>query len=742
MATVLQIPGALEIAGNIPDIIIDSETPVSFKILLGAETILDETYDPDANDRITIRLRDILPSQLSVSIPDTHVYEQTGAAKTFTFDIDDTTSNHVVVAGGVNATIDATTFLAGNWLTWQLQQKRVKYLDPEYLGYYATEAVTVKLKAYYATGDPETIDLTTLTAGKFYTLNVNFQYLSGLFATQPVYFDIWTETAAAVRLSFIQRFVLQNDYYDSEDIFVFQNSLGGIDTIRFTGEKEEDNKFDISSALFDEDTKDYDIDYTQVFRKKTGYFSENRERVWANEFFNSTLRYLVTDDGLKLVTISSPEAKIDLSDNTSINYEFKYALSRQTKYLNLARADTLPEEVEIIDPETEVFFLAPRLNEFPVASLNDLLIFPVQMPFTEEWRQLAYSTVVADILQRIGNIVSVSVNWGKILGDMDDQDDLKDALALKADLEEGKVPLEQIPYVPADFEPAITKSTGYLKWNGSAWQFVNETYSLSSHNHTGVYATVDHLHTETYIPLVDPATNGKFPVLTAIGNLVNSVYGPSSFAPAGHDHSDDYISIINSPIAGNIPTVTSGGELLNSAYKPADFEPAITKSTGYLKWNGSAWQFVNETYSLSSHNHTGTYEPVLSNPSANGYILSSTTGGVRSWVSKNTVYTAYQTLTDGATITWNMANGYNATVTLGGNRTLSITNVANGMSGCLIVKQDATGSRTLTLPAGSIIIDGGILTLSSVANRVDVLTFTYDGTNYLWSYGNNYLGPS
>jgi len=32
------------------------------------------------------------------------------------------------------------------------------------------------------------------------------------------------------------------------------------------------------------------------------------------------------------------------------------------------------------------------------------------------------------------------------------------------------------------------------------------------------------------------------------------------------------------------------------------------------------------------HTHTGTYEPVLGNPASNGQVLSSTTTGVRSWI--------------------------------------------------------------------------------------------------------------
>jgi len=62
---------------------------------------------------------------------------------------------------------------------------------------------------------------------------------------------------------------------------------------------------------------------------------------------------------------------------------------------------------------------------------------------------------------------------------------------------------------------------------------------------------------------------------------------------------------------------------------------------------------------------------------------------------------AVQALSDGATITWNAANGYNARVTLGGNRTLAITNPQEGDYYTITVVQDGTGSRTLTLPGGS-----------------------------------------
>ena len=81
------------------------------------------------------------------------------------------------------------------------------------------------------------------------------------------------------------------------------------------------------------------------------------------------------------------------------------------------------------------------------------------------------------------------------------------------------------------------------------------------------------------------------------------------------------------------------------------------------------------------------------------------------------------TLTDGATITPDFTAGRIFTVTLGGNRTLAnATNQAAGQSGIIIVKQDATGSRTLSY-GDEYIFAGGAPTLSTAANSIDVISY-------------------
>jgi hypothetical protein len=82
-----------------------------------------------------------------------------------------------------------------------------------------------------------------------------------------------------------------------------------------------------------------------------------------------------------------------------------------------------------------------------------------------------------------------------------------------------------------------------------------------------------------------------------------------------------------------------------------------------------------------------------------------------------------QTLTDGATINWDMSLGYNAKVTLGGNRTMAApTNPKEGLTYSLDVIQDGTGGRTLTWNAAFDWGSAGTPTLSTGAGKRDVVS--------------------
>lgn len=90
----------------------------------------------------------------------------------------------------------------------------------------------------------------------------------------------------------------------------------------------------------------------------------------------------------------------------------------------------------------------------------------------------------------------------------------------------------------------------------------------------------------------------------------------------------------------------------------------------------------------------------------------------------------YAELADAPTITVDWSKGKTQAVTLGGNRTFSFLNAQKGAHFTLILKQDATGSRTVIWPQ-SVHWPGVTLPiLTTTANRKDYITFFYDGVSF------------
>jgi hypothetical protein len=90
-------------------------------------------------------------------------------------------------------------------------------------------------------------------------------------------------------------------------------------------------------------------------------------------------------------------------------------------------------------------------------------------------------------------------------------------------------------------------------------------------------------------------------------------------------------------------------------------------------------------------------------------------------------------LEDAATISWDLSSNQVASVTLRGNRTLA--NPSGGKDGgvyILFVTQDEIGSRTLTYDTNfRWANNGNTPTLSTAANRLDILTFVaFNGKLY------------
>lgn len=107
------------------------------------------------------------------------------------------------------------------------------------------------------------------------------------------------------------------------------------------------------------------------------------------------------------------------------------------------------------------------------------------------------------------------------------------------------------------YEPLISKSNGYLYRNGAAWEWKNESYSLSNHQH-GSITSEGKIGNQPYIPLIT-TTNG---VITG-GSFGNS---SGTFAEGNHNHSGIYDTYGTATGLINSHNSNYNHDLISSAY--------------------------------------------------------------------------------------------------------------------------------------------------------------------------------
>ena len=114
-------------------------------------------------------------------------------------------------------------------------------------------------------------------------------------------------------------------------------------------------------------------------------------------------------------------------------------------------------------------------------------------------------------------------------------------------------------------------------------------------------------------------------------------------------------------------------------------------------------------------------------------IETTTTGvDVTGEVKADKAYIAEATLTDQATIAWDMATESVCKVTLAGNRTMAApSNGSTGQFASILVIQDGTGSRTITWNGIYEFASDTAPTLTTTASLGDLFTFRYNGSKWL-----------
>jgi hypothetical protein len=217
-------------------------------------------------------------------------------------------------------------------------------------------------------------------------------------------------------------------------------------------------------------------------------------------------------------------------------------------------------------------------------------------------------------------------------------------------------------------------------------------------------------------------TSGKVLKRATGSGLAKLTSGVLSTATANTDY-------LTPPSGTSLLKAGSGGALAN-ATPGADYL-VPPSGTSLLKANGGG--------ALANAVSGGDFCPATSGSSvlkgSSGGTAPATAGTGGDFVAPGTQtsFTQQQgfgiaTLTDGASIAWDVSTAQSAQVTLGGSRTMSaVTNAVAGFVYTLVVVQDGSGSRLLTwTTSGAGAFDfgaDGAPTLTTTASKADILSF-------------------
>jgi hypothetical protein len=173
---------------------------------------------------------------------------------------------------------------------------------------------------------------------------------------------------------------------------------------------------------------------------------------------------------------------------------------------------------------------------------------------------------------------------------------------------------------------------------------------------------------------------------------------------------------------GSGPIISATGGDTNI---PVNIKPKGSGSVNLVDGNGNENLKTGQT--ASAVNEVTITNAATGNPptvSATGddtnielKLIAKGTGKIR----EDARYGVITTNSDGATVTFNCATSNIHTVTLGGNRTLALSNDIAGQVLLLHLKQDGTGSRTVTWFSGISWAGGSAPTLTTTINKTDTL---------------------
>ncbi|MEY2760298.1 MAG: hypothetical protein RLZZ96_198 [Bacteroidota bacterium] len=296
----------------------------------------------------------------------------------------------------------------------------------------------------------------------------------------------------------------------------------------------------------------------------------------------------------------------------------------------------------------------------------------------------------------------------------------------------GKVPTDQIPAVSFSSVKVLGSEAAML---GLSSAVIGSVVIRTDENKNYVLAAANPSVLSNWIQLLTPAA----PVQTVNGYSGNVSITKTDLGLENVQNTTDADKIISTrtQTALDLKVDKVTGKVLSTN----DYTSAEKSKLAAISGTNTG----DQDLSAYATNTNLALKANLASPSFTGTVSSGAISATS--VTSLTYASAPKTLTyTGSTISWNPAQGLNAAITLTQNSALSFTAAPPvGSYGTVVLTQDGTGNRTITLPSitgktnrvlGS--TSTSTVALSTAANSKDILNFYYDGSICYWNIGQGY----
>jgi hypothetical protein len=351
MITIISQPQELNYTLSLPTLLYKSDkASTTVTLYRDSVKILEEKYFPfDSETPVELDFDTLIDGLQTIDYPKTEgILTHNNAAGVYKLVVADTDGSKEVNFTAMKGfyyeqPLDLDIFFSTTWLNVPISRRLIRSFQPVHLTAFARQKINVKVKALYDDETTETFSFGTLLAGKVQTVDISPYLVKRQSAKKLIEYSVFGQNDAGELNMQTRYYVIAPNEIFKDEYFIFQNRLGGWESIVLTGQKTDSYKNVPSLALFDKRTIKYADERTRTVKKNTGYITGHTDQVLLVEMINSYQCYHVLDGAARLINFKEPA--LDLTDGSlnEADLEFTYSDPKIT----FPRIEKLPNYLTI-----------------------------------------------------------------------------------------------------------------------------------------------------------------------------------------------------------------------------------------------------------------------------------------------------------------------------------------------------------------------------------------------------------